>query len=373
MKLRLSSFLKSVMIGAAAFVAGVPDLAACTSMIVSGKSSLSGRPMLWKHRDTGADHNFLARVEADPSRPGSIGYVGLFNGGDTALREAWMGMNDAGFAIMNTASYNLAPDTAGYKDREGMVMSEALRSCHTVDDFENLLMRLPKPLGVQANFGVLDATGAGAYFETDDYSYTKFPLEDSPSGVMIRTNYSFSGDDSGGYGYIRYDNVEEILGDRIVSRSLIPACFTEEMSRCFYNSRLGYNPDTLGDSWTVDQDFVPRSISTASIVIEGLLPGELPEAMVMWTALGYPPCSHVEPVFLDSIPDDLQALGPERRSVACDRAMELKEKVFPIVRGSGPRYINLDALRPIMDEERQKSLDGYRRGNVARTARLKKQ
>lgn len=373
MKLRLSSFLKSVMIGATAFVAGVPDLAACTSMIVSGKSSLSGRPMLWKHRDTGADHNFLARVEADPSRPGSIGYVGLFNGGDTALREAWMGMNDAGFAIMNTASYNLAPDTAGYKDREGMVMSEALRSCHTVDDFENLLMRLPKPLGVQANFGVLDATGAGAYFETDDYSYTKFPLEDSPSGVMIRTNYSFSGDDSGGYGYIRYDNVEEILGDRIVSRSLIPACFTEEMSRCFYNSRLGYNPDTLGDSWTVDQDFVPRSISTASIVIEGLLPGELPEAMVMWTALGYPPCSHVEPVFLDSIPDDLQALGPERRSVACDRAMELKEKVFPIVRGSGPRYINLDALRPIMDEERQKSLDGYRRGNVARTARLKKQ
>ena len=78
--------------------------------------------MMWKHRDTGADHNFIQRVEADTSRPGSIGYVALFNGGDTGLREAWMGMNDAGFAVMNTASYNLAPDTTDYKDREGLVI-----------------------------------------------------------------------------------------------------------------------------------------------------------------------------------------------------------------------------------------------------------
>lgn len=342
---------------------------ACTSAIVSGKASLSGRPMMWKHRDTGADHNFIQRVEADPSRPGSIGYVALFNGGDTGLREAWMGMNDAGFAVMNTASYNLAPDTTDYKDREGLVMAEALRVCRTVDDFEALLKRLPKPLGVQANFGVLDAAGNGAYFETDDYEYTKFPLEDAESGVLIRSNYSFSGNDTDGFGYIRYENARELLKDRTASRSLIPACFTEDLSRSFYNSRLGYNPEAMGDSWAVDQDFIPRTISTASIVIEGLLPGENPDKMVMWTALGYPPCSHVEPVFLDCIPAGLLPTGEEGRSESCDRAMELKKQVFPVSRGSGPRYINLDALRPVMDEERQKSLDGYSKGARMRDSR----
>ena len=37
---------------------------ACTSAIVSGKASLSGKPILWKHRDTGAEQNFVTRVDA---------------------------------------------------------------------------------------------------------------------------------------------------------------------------------------------------------------------------------------------------------------------------------------------------------------------
>lgn len=84
--------------------------------------------------------------------------MALYNGGDSLLAEAWMGLNDAGFAIMNTASYNLAPDTASVKDREGIVMRLALERCRTLDDFETLLDTLPRPLGVQANFGVLDAS-----------------------------------------------------------------------------------------------------------------------------------------------------------------------------------------------------------------------
>ena len=84
---------------------------ACTSMLVSGAYSRSGRPMMWKHRDTGAEDNFIERKAATDS---TIGFVALYNGGDSLLREAWMGVNDRGFAIMNTASYNLAPDTTDY-------------------------------------------------------------------------------------------------------------------------------------------------------------------------------------------------------------------------------------------------------------------
>ena len=144
---------------------------ACTSAIVSAKASKTGRPLLWKHRDTGTEHNFVEKVDA---KNGNYAYVALYNGGDSTLRDAWLGMNEEGFAIMNTASYNLAPDTAKLKDQEGYVMSLALQKCRTLADFETLLDTISKPLGVQANFGVIDASGDGAYYETDDFKYTKF-------------------------------------------------------------------------------------------------------------------------------------------------------------------------------------------------------
>ena len=121
----------------------------CTSAIVDRRVARDGYAMLWKHRDTGNENNFVARVNAKTAD--DFDYVALFNAGDSLLAEAWAGVNSAGFAIMNTASYNLVPDTASFRDREGVVMTDALRSCRTLSDFEMLLDSLPKPLGVQAS------------------------------------------------------------------------------------------------------------------------------------------------------------------------------------------------------------------------------
>lgn len=98
-----------------------------------------------------------------------------------------MGMNDAGFAIMNTASYNLKNDTVSVMDKEGAVMAIALGKCRTVDDFACLLDTLPKPLGVEANFGVIDAYGNAAYFETDNWRYARFDVGIIRSEPTIQT------------------------------------------------------------------------------------------------------------------------------------------------------------------------------------------
>lgn len=328
---------------------------ACTSMIVSGNASADGRPILWKHRDTGADNNFLARVEP---KDGSIGYVGLFNGGDSLLTEAWMGMNDAGFAIMNTASYNLAPDTAAVKDREGVVMALALSRCTTVDEFAALLESLPKPMGVQANFGVIDAHGGAAYFETDDFKFTRFDVADSPSGVIIRSNYSFSGEPEKGYGYIRYDNASALASDAINTRSVTPQLLTEGLSRSFYHSAIGR--DCSLDQVAVNQDFIPRDISTSSIAIEGINEGMEPTEMLMWANLGYPPCGITQKVTLTEIPEGFRAQGPEWRSPACDEAMKLRLTTFPFEGGSGKKYIDFRRLNPINETNRTASLENYR-------------
>lgn len=329
---------------------------ACTSAIVSAKASASGRPMLWKHRDTSAESNFVERIPATES---THGYIALFNAGDSLLAEAWMGVNDVDFAIMNTASYNLAPDTATYKDREGEIMTLALQQCASVDDFARLLETLPKPLGVQANFGVIDAHGNGAYFETDDYEFVKFDLADAPDGVLIRTNFSFSGNDTDGYGYIRYDNAQHLLADKIKSKSLTPADFTEVVSRSFYHSLIGR--DMAGDStnWLVDQDFVPRRSSTASVVIEGVSSDR--RQSTMWTALGYPPCAIVYPATVDFVPENLRPILSGWQSPSASEAIALKRKAFSIIRGNGQHYIDMNFLRPVIDECHRISMINYER------------
>ncbi len=328
---------------------------ACTSMIVSGRASASGRPLLWKHRDTGADNNFLHRVEP---KDGSIGYVGLFNGGDSLLVDAWMGMNDNGFAIMNTASYNLAPDTAKLKDQEGVVMRQALSRCTTVDDFERLLAELPKPLGVQANFGVIDSQGGAAYFETDDFTWTRFDVDDTADGVIIRTNYSFTGEEAKGYGYIRYNTTVKLTQEAVAQGCVSPELFTEGISRSFYHSLLDCDFLAEGKQYAVDQDFIPRNISTSSIVVEGINAGQKPEDMRMWAVLGYPPCAPVQMVTLTDIPAGLQA-GNDWRSADCQAAMDLRLPTLAFKGGSGSKYNNFDILRPIIEEMHRRSMQTY--------------
>ena len=136
---------------------------ACTSAIVSGSLTANGRPLLWKNRDTNDQNNRVERIEA---HDGLLEFVALFDARDKRDTAAWMGMNERGFAIMNTASYNLNDDSVpeSEMDKEGVVMRYALERCATVDDFEQVLHELPKPLGVEANFGVIDAQGNGAYY-----------------------------------------------------------------------------------------------------------------------------------------------------------------------------------------------------------------
>lgn len=337
---------------------------ACTSAIVSGRLTADGRPLLWKHRDTGTEHNFVARVE--PESKGELPFVALFNGGDSLLREAWIGVNEAGFAVMNTASYNLAPDTARFKDQEGVLMAKALKKCHTLSDFETLLDTLPKPLGVQANFGAIDASGNGAYYETDDYGYVKYALNDS-CGILIRSNYSYSGDSVSGFGYIRHDNAKYLLREYVQSHTITPEVFTDSLSRSLYHSLYGEDMAVSGERWLVDQDFIPRYSSSASVVIEGVKPGENPRLSMMWTEIGYPPCSHTLPVMVDSVPQELLPHGYLWRSPLCDRVVERKHRlVFPIHRGSGSKYMDLPQFIKESASGKNQSAEGYRQGRLLR-------
>ena len=335
---------------------------ACTSAIVGGRLTSSGGPLLWKHRDSGHKNNFVARVEPTDS---TLAYVALFNAGDKYLEEAWVGFNEAGFAVMNTASYNLAPDTAAVKDREGVVMSRALATCRTVNDFLRVLdmeMTASGGAGVQANFGVTDATGEGMYVEMSDHSYKCYRLSETDGDdVMIRSNYSYSGVADGRLGEVRHDDALHLFEAARNNGSVSAETFTEGFSRSFYHAREG--KDMLADTdyhlLTDRGEYIPRRSSCASVVIEGCRPGGDPAVeTVMWVAIGYPALSVPYPVTLDSIPHQLQRDPQSGRSPYCDKINLLRDKAYPRKGKEGKWLIDADYLRhhiPAVTEEARRN------------------
>ncbi|MCM1378438.1 MAG: C45 family peptidase [Clostridium sp.] len=330
------------------------DARSCTSAVVAASASPYGRPMLWKHRDTSTVDN---KVEYVPADDGTHAYVALFNAADRNLKEAWMGMNDVGFAVMNTASYNIKNDKVpnSKMDREGFLMTMALRTCRTLDDFRRLLDAYPRPMGVEANFGVIDAEGNGGYFETNNDSYVFYDLKDAPGGVLVRTNYSHSGRPNQGYGFVREANALHLLQPYIDNHEVTPELFTESLSRSFYHDLKKRDFSTTDENWVIDQDFIPRYKSTATIVIEGcrpmedaseILPDELADQYIMWTGMGYPPCSEIIPVWCkpDGVDPELRGIGEEGHSPMCDKVKARRDSVFPLHKGNGSKYIDMKKL-----------------------------
>jgi hypothetical protein len=121
----------------------------CSSAIISAKASSDGRPLLWKHRDARQDENELRWFHGD-----KFDFIGLVETQDTTGTQVWIGANSAGFAIINTNSYNLNKENyKGSMDQDGYLMKEALGRCATLKDFEQYLTETTGKRGVIANSG----------------------------------------------------------------------------------------------------------------------------------------------------------------------------------------------------------------------------
>ncbi|MCX6305721.1 MAG: carcinine hydrolase/isopenicillin-N N-acyltransferase family protein [Bacteroidetes bacterium] len=327
----------------------VQPLQACTTAIISGKFTPDGRPLLWKNRDTGDLDNKLMYFT-----DGKYDYIGLVNSKDSTGSEVWTGMNTAGFAIMNSASYNLnAKEDPVEAMNEGKVMKLALKQCATVDDFEKLLKTLTKPYGVEANFGVIDALGNGAYFETSNNSYFRIDVNDpvaAPMGYLIRTNYSFTGKPDQGQGYIRYLTAEKLFYQASATNNLTPGFILQGAARSLFHSltetdlRQSQIPEK--DKFVWFADFIPRFSTSASVVIQGIKKDDSPVLMTMWTVLGFPLCSVVHPAWFNEehkLPALLTA-DKSNNAPICDKALKLKDLCFPVKRGHGEDYLDLPVL-----------------------------
>ncbi|MEO8233233.1 MAG: hypothetical protein ABI638_13195 [Ignavibacteriota bacterium] len=323
----------------------------CTTAVVSGKATDDGRPLLLKNRDADALQNRLVYFF-----DGKYRFIGLVNSEDKNNKEVWCGFNEFGFGIMNSASYNLKiNDTTKISDLEGIIMKMALQQCKTLEDFEKMLNNLPKPLGVEANFGVIDANGGAAYYETDNFKFTKYDVNDqavAPNGYLIRTNFSNSGEENKGFGYIRYQTASEIFSKKYDNGKISFEFLINDVPRCLIHS---FTNTDLTKSLPVDKnkpdyvyfrDYIPRHSTSAAIVVQGVKENESASLTTMWAILGFPLTSVVIPVWLlddGTMPKILQA-DESGNAPLCNLALQLKDKVFSDQNDANENYLNLAAL-----------------------------
>ena len=325
---------------------------ACTTAVISARSSADGRSMIWKLRDTDTRENAMRFFD-----DGKYTYLGLVNANDTPGEHVWAGSNNVGFAIMNSASYNVnVGDTTQLKDQEGVFMKLALQTCASLEDLENLLDMYPKPRGLAAHFGAIDANGGAAFYEVNNQSWTKFDANDSetaPNGYIIRTNYSETGTKDEGYGFIRREAAEKIFVDAHHQNKLNYRSVLQDFSRCSYHPVFGINyrekfeKGTNESSFVASDDFITRFSSASSVVVQGIKPGESPDMTTIWTLMGYPNTSVAIPLWVrggKNIPYILKNNNEIGNSPLNEAAMEWKNKSYPLTRSDGYHYLKLDEL-----------------------------
>ena len=305
----------------------------CTSVIISGKVTSDGRPLMLKHRDTSHLDNAVGYF-----RGPRFTFIGLVNASTAFSGEVWTGTNEAGFSIMNTASYNIKDDDLpeSEMDKEGILMYQALGICEKLSDFEHLLDTLPRPLGVEANFGVIDAHGGAAYYEVNNHSWIKYDVNVMESGYRVVTNFSESGRREDDKGYERYVTASEIFSELLAEKP-----YQVKHGDIFNGISRSYRNRERGKVYVI-----PRNITSASLVLEGVRPGENPLHTVMWTILGYPPCSVAVPLLVGNgclLPSYVMP-GDEGHSEWCDLAKEMKEKNLDLRPACWKAEQRIDAL-----------------------------
>ena len=332
----------------------VQPLLACTSVIVSGRVTKDGRPMIFKHRDSGNVNNMMLVVQGKKYR-----YLGLVNAGDTLPKDVWGGYNEAGFGIVNTAAYNLNGN-GGDTDGDGILIRKALELCATLEDFECLMDTVKKPRDVNSNFAVLDAKGGCAYYETGNYKYVKFDVNDpvvAPDGYLMRTNFGTTGNHKLDQGVERYQAITAFMAEACKEEHLEHDYLITHISRYLKHGVTQLDmydmmPETETDTCYVSfHDYIARYSTASVVLVQGVRPDESPLNTISWTIMGWPLTTIAMPLALlpsGKLPTLVSNDGTGH-SRLCEMGLQLKSRVFTLKKGNNTAFYG--NLAPLINKK----------------------
>ncbi|MEO0009592.1 MAG: carcinine hydrolase/isopenicillin-N N-acyltransferase family protein [candidate division WOR-3 bacterium] len=300
---------------------------ACTIGVFGPSATVDGRIVLWKNRDvTNPDQ------EMGVFRGPRYRFVANVYAGETL--DVWAGINEAGFAIMNSNSYNLSGYGAGADD--GNIMRQALGSCATVEDFAKLMDSL-NTVGREtpANYGVFDATGAAAIFEASNTYYYRFDVDRDSLGFQLRANFSLAGGPSRLLGKNRFERAMELCTARMRESRISMDFIIRVLSRDL--GQVGFEPyplPFLGRMDPLPYGYLPidttiARVTTRSVeIMVGPQPGASPNTGMMWVLLGSPLATIPVPLWIQggAVPKELNGANT---ALLCDEAKRLFSWLCP--------------------------------------------
>jgi hypothetical protein len=259
-------------------------------------------------------------------------------------------------------------------------MKLALQTCATVDDFEALLARSNSGgRDVSANFGVIDAKGGAATFETGKKGYVRFDASaanDGAKGLLVRSNYSRSGGNDAGSGFLREARGVGLLGPLAAAGKLDARAILEAAARDVTNPAIGSTGLDAGPPLVYTADSICRLDTVAAVVLEAPAAGEGPEAAAMWVVPSLPVTGAAVPVFpaAAAVPAFLRTgRDPAPRAAS---SLALRARLYPETRGEKKRYMDRRALAAVRAEALPRLLaaegETFREVEAARAAWRKK-
>jgi hypothetical protein len=216
----------------------------------------------------------------------------------------------------------------------------------------------PAPIGSRANFLVIDATGGAAIFEVHNHGSSRLDAADSLEKYLVNTNFSRSGTEDQGAGYLRFDRETALL------RTLPAGALSHEQILQVVSRDLGHallrNPERADweklppdvPYWIHTNYTINRPSTSAAVVVQGVGPGEDPRRTTMWVILGEPVTSIAVPLWVAAGTPPAE-LWEGKDASLCKEALRIK-----------------NVLRPLKSRERREYLDLTRLDNRAGTGWL---
>ncbi len=311
---------------------------ACDVLVVSGRVTTNGRPLIWKNRDISS--NWRAQMKYFEEEYSEVGgYVVVCNYDDVAnfnngtYINPGGGVNDAGFAIACTSVYEDFNPPHEMININTDLMRETLQKCTTLDDFEELLRNWHEnhPLKViSGNFVAIDAHGGAALYECwtgiNIFLYgneIKFMKFDANNGRITRYGGNELGvfvpveeviDEGDGDDFIGFFNrannhtyVPINYGDERMYRATeICTNLIDEGRMNFRNVLREVSKDVVGDqsyhSESSEESYsttycISRNQTRIGLVVDGVKSGDDPALTTFWCALGEPSIAVFAPYF----------------------------------------------------------------------------
>ena len=312
----------------------------CTIGVAIGSATADGRPMLWKTRD------FISSPNNEVKYNKSYKYKFICVSDSATSTNSWMGVNEHGFAIVNSLSTDLPTNTIGPSD--GTLMRDVLGNCKTVMEFQHFLDSTNTTgRSTQSNFAVIDSAGAAAIFETGGNVYYRFNADTSAHGYLIRTNFSVNGGGTGGLE--RYKRSSVLINNFYNGDTLNYKSILRYQMRDFSNNNSNPVSVPYNGTWAngipygyiYTDESICRESSVAAAVIQGVKPTEFPKLSTMWTILGQPATSVAIPYWPVGVtPAD--AYGANT-ALLCNEANSIRATLFNY--SANGDYINSHKLR----------------------------